>query len=83
MATSRGPLGQPPGTKSCGKEWNSRSTSRKTTGNRVASSWSRMKLGLEAMVSKRNASEPSGASGPKAVPGSSVACAAGVGRVRR
>ena len=39
----------------------------------VASSSSRMKEGLEAMVSKRNSSEPSGAPGPKASLGSSVA----------
>ena len=32
-----------------------------------------MKEGLDAMVSKRKPSEPSGASGPKAVAGSSVA----------
>ena len=37
------------------------------------STWSRMKLGLEAIVSNRKASEPSGTSAPKAVAGSSVA----------
>ena len=44
MATSRPPLGQLPGTKRCGKDWNSRSVSRKATGSCVASSSSRMKL---------------------------------------
>ena len=73
MSTSRPPLGQLPGTKRCGKLWNSRSVSRKTTGCCVASSSSRMKLGLEAIVSKRNCSEPSGAPGPKASLGNGVA----------
>ena len=33
MARSRPPLGQLPATKRCGKLWNSRSVSRKTTGS--------------------------------------------------
>ena len=49
---SRPSLGQLPGTKRLGKLWNSRSTSRKTTGSSVASSSPRIKLGLEAMVWK-------------------------------
>ena len=72
-ATSRPPPGQLPGTNSCGKRWNSRSVSRKATGSLVASISSRMNEGLAAMVWKRKASEPSGASRPKASLGSCVA----------
>ena len=74
MATSRPtPCGQLPGTKRCGKLWNSRSVSRKTTGSPVALSSLSMNDGFEAIVSKRKASDPSGACGPKASLGSSVA----------
>ena len=47
--------------------------SRKTTGSSVLSIWLRMNDGFIEMVSKRNFSEPSGALGPKASAGSSVA----------
>ena len=45
----------------------------KATGRAVAWSWLRMNEGFMEMVSKRNASEPSGACGPKASDGSWIA----------
>ena len=59
MATSRPPLGQLPGTKRCGKRWNSRSVSRKTTGSWFASSWFRMKAGFIAISCHRYSFVPS------------------------
>ena len=63
-ATSRGPSGHESSRKSSGNWWNSRSTSRKTTGSCVLSIWSRRKSGLSAIIRKRNSSEPSGAEAP-------------------